>query len=53
MNGTHTKVDLNIILLGSYDCLIGMDWIENDCVVLYCYNNVFTCLDEEGNSRIV
>jgi hypothetical protein len=25
MNGVNTKVDLNIISLGSYDCLIGMD----------------------------
>jgi hypothetical protein len=28
MNGVNTKVYLNIILLGSYDCLIGMDWLE-------------------------
>jgi hypothetical protein len=26
MNGVNTKVDLNIIPLGSYDYLIGMDW---------------------------
>jgi hypothetical protein len=25
MNGLNTKVDLNIIPLGSHDCLIGMD----------------------------
>ena len=28
MNGMRTKVDLNIIPLGSYDCLIGMDWLD-------------------------
>jgi len=28
MNGLNTKVDVNIIPLGSYDCLIGMDWLE-------------------------
>jgi hypothetical protein len=28
MNGLNTKVDLNIIPLGSYDCLIGMDWLD-------------------------
>ena len=27
MNGVGTKKDLKIILIGSYDCLIGMDWI--------------------------
>jgi predicted aspartyl protease len=51
MNGVNTKADLNIIPLGSYDCLIGMDWLDKHHVVLDCYNKAFTCLDEEGNSR--
>ena len=28
MNGLSTKVDVNIISLGSYDFLIGIDWLE-------------------------
>jgi hypothetical protein len=28
MNGLSTREDLNITPLGSYDCLIGMDWLE-------------------------
>ena len=48
MNGINTKVDVNIIPLGSYDCLIGMDWLEKYHVVLDCYNKTITCLDEEG-----
>jgi hypothetical protein len=48
MNGLNTKVDVNIIPLGSYDCLIGMDWLEKCHVVLECYNKTITCLDEEG-----
>jgi hypothetical protein len=51
MNGTNTKAYLNIIPLGYYDCLIGMDWIENHFVVLDSYKKVCTCLDEEGNPR--
>jgi hypothetical protein len=51
MNGINIKAYLNIIPLGSYEFLIGMDWIEKNNVVLYCYNFFFTCLDEEGNSR--
>jgi hypothetical protein len=51
MNGTNTKADLNTIPLGSYDFLICMDWLENNRAILDCYNKVFTCLDEEGNSR--
>jgi hypothetical protein len=34
MNGLDTKVDVNIIPLGSYDCLIGMDWLEKHHVFL-------------------
>jgi hypothetical protein len=42
MNGLNTKVDLNIISLGSYVCLIGMDWLDKHHVVLGCYNKAFT-----------
>ena len=47
MNGLNTKVDINIIPLGSYDCLIGMDWLEKHHVVLDYYNKTITCVDEE------
>jgi hypothetical protein len=53
MNGLSTKEDLNIIPLGSHDCLIGMDWLDQHHVVLDCYNKEFTCLDEKGNLRTV
>jgi hypothetical protein len=48
MNGLNTKTYVNIIPLGSYDFLIGMDLWEKHHVVLNCYNNTITCLDEEG-----
>jgi hypothetical protein len=48
MNGLNTKVVVNIIPLVSYDCLIGMDWLEKNHVVLYYYNGKITCLDDEG-----
>jgi hypothetical protein len=53
MNGLSTKADLNILSLGSYDCLIGMDWLDQHHVILDCHNKAFTCLDEEGNRRAV
>jgi hypothetical protein len=53
MNGLSTKVDVNIIPLGSYDCLIGMDWLEKHHVVLDCYNKPITFLDEEGKQSKV
>jgi hypothetical protein len=48
MNGLNTKVDVSIIPLGSYDCIIGMDWLEKHHDVLDCYNKTIACLDEEG-----
>ena len=53
MNGLVTCIDLNVLPLGSYDVLIGIDWLEAHRVKLDCYNKAFECLDEEGNSRIV
>jgi hypothetical protein len=53
MNRLSTSADLNIIPLGSYNYLIGMDWLDQQHVVLECYNKSFTCLDEEGNLMAV
>jgi hypothetical protein len=48
MNRLGTKVNLNIIPLGSYECLISMDWLNKHHGILDFYNKEFTCLDEEG-----
>jgi hypothetical protein len=53
MNRQSTKVDLNILPLGSYDYLIGMDWLDQHYVFLDFHNKEFTCLDEEWNKRLV
>jgi hypothetical protein len=53
MNGLNTRADLNILPLGSYECLIGMDWLYPHHDLLDCHNKAFTCLDEEGNQRKV
>ena len=41
MDGLVTYADLNVLSLGSYDILIGMDWLEVHKVNLDCYNNTF------------
>jgi hypothetical protein len=53
MNGLSTKAELNIMPLGSYDCLIGMNWLDQHHALLHYHNKRFTCLDEEGNQKIV
>jgi hypothetical protein len=51
MNGLSTREELNILPLGSYDCLIGMDWLDHNQAILDCRNKAFTFLDEEGKSK--
>ena len=53
MNGLNTKEDLNILPLGSYDCLIGMDWLDQHHALSDCRNKAFNCLDEKGKLRKV
>jgi hypothetical protein len=53
MNGLSTRAYLNIIPLGSYECLIGMDWLDQHHAILDCYNKAFTCLDEKRNLRTI
>ena len=46
-------IDLNILPLGSYDVLIGMDWLEAHRVKLDYYNKTFECIDEDENLVVV
>ena len=48
-----TRVELNILPVGSYDCLIGMDWLDQHHAILDYHSKAFTFLDEEGNQRSV
>ena len=48
MNQFETFVKINVLNLGSYDMLIGMDWLEQHRVVLNCFNKTFTCVNNEG-----
>ena len=53
MDQFETSVKLNVLPLGSYDMLIGMDWLEQHRVVLNCFNKTFTCVNNEGEIVIV
>jgi hypothetical protein len=43
-----TQVTLNILPLGSYDLLIGMDWLATYKARLDCYHKTLECVSEEG-----
>ena len=53
MSQFKTQVKLNVLPLGSYDVLIGMDWLEIHQVVLNCFEKTFTCLNDKGERIIV
>jgi hypothetical protein len=53
INGVNTSIDINIIPLGSYDILIGMDWLDKHHVVLDSHNKTFTCLEGNGKQSTV
>ena len=53
MRGLSTFANINIFPLGSYDIIIGMDWLEAHRVKLDDYNKTFECMDEEGNPVVV
>ena len=43
LNGFPTRVNLNILPLGSYDILISMDWLEQHHVILFCLHKSIFC----------
>ena len=51
MDGLFTRENMDIFPLGSYDPVIGMDWLEAYKIKLDCYNKNSECIDEEGNPR--
>ena len=48
MGGLPTQATLNILPLGSYDLLIGMDWLPTYKSKLDCYHKTLECVNEEG-----
>ena len=49
LNGFSTRINLNILPLGSYDILIGMDWLEQHHVMLDFLNKSILCTSHQGN----
>ena len=43
-------VDLNIVPLGSYDLLIGMDWLRKHKVMLNYFSKIFTYTNDVGST---
>ena len=48
MNGFPTQATPNMLPLGSYDMLIGMEWLVAHKTKLEYYNKTLECEDEGG-----
>jgi hypothetical protein len=53
IDGQSTKLDMNILPLGSYDLIIGMDWLEKHKVILNYYENSLIYKDEYNIVRMI
>ena len=42
-----SNIDLNVLPLGSYDMIIGMDWLTKHKVILNCFDKTFTYVVED------
>ena len=53
MSQFKIQVKLNVLQLGFYDGLIGMDWLKKHEVILNCFQKTFTCLNDKGERFMV
>jgi hypothetical protein len=47
------SVNLFVTTLGSYDIVIGMDWLESHDVILNCKMKRLSLIDDLGQSRVI
>jgi hypothetical protein len=53
LDGQNKKLNLNLLPLGSYDIIIGMDWLEKHKVILDFYEKSLTYRDENNTVRTI
>ena len=53
LNDFQKEANLNILPLGSYELLIGMDWLEKRKAMMNCWDKTLHCIDEDGKPFIL
>jgi hypothetical protein len=48
-----TRVNLYVTILGSYDIVIGMDWLETHEAILNCKMKWLSLVDDEGQRHVI
>jgi hypothetical protein len=47
------RVNLYVTILGSYDVVIGLDWLESHEAILNCKMKWLSIVDDEGKGRVI
>ena len=47
------RVNLYVTILGSYDVVIGMDWLESHEAILNCKTKWLSLVDDKGQRRVI
>jgi hypothetical protein len=47
------RVNLYVTILGSYDIVIRMDWLETHEAILNCKTKWLSLVDDEGQRRVI
>lgn len=53
LNYMPTSTHLNVLPLGSYNMLLGIDWLYLHRTKIDCYDKAIECLDDDGKRRIL
>ena len=53
LNGMPTSTHLNVLSLGSYSILLGMEYLYLHRTKLDCYAKSIECLDDNGEHKIL
>ena len=48
-----TKVDIYVTILGSYDIVVGMDWLESHDAIINCKMKCLSLTDDLGQHRVI
>ena len=48
-----TRVNLYVTILGSYDVVIGMDWLESHEAILNCKTKWLSLINDEGHRHVI
>jgi len=49
----HTSAHLNVLPLGTYSMLLGMDWLYIHNTKEVFYDKAIECLDDNGEQRVL